>query len=118
MAELAKSRSRRLHTPEFKQQVVDACRDPGASVAGVALAHGVNANLVRRWLRERGVEPPSRRALPVPDVGFVPVHLEPRPQVSPQDIRIELRRSGTTVAITWPVSAAEACGAWLREWWR
>lgn len=119
MAEHSKSRSRRLHTSEFKQQVVDACREPGASVAGVALAHGVNANLVRRWLRERGVEPPRRRALPAPELGFVPVHLvEPRPEASPPDIRIEVRRSGTTMAITWPVSAADACGTWLREWLR
>jgi transposase len=116
MAELTKPRTRRLHTPEFKQQVVDACLEPGASVAGVALAHGVNANLVRRWLAERGVEPPSRRELPEPDLGFVPIQLEPPPPAASQDIRIERRRGATTVAITWPGSAADACAAWLREW--
>ena len=30
-----------------KQAIVLACLKPGASVAGVALAHGANANLVR-----------------------------------------------------------------------
>jgi transposase len=118
MAEPSHRRTRRLHTPEFKQQVVDACAEPGASVAGVALAHGVNANRVRRWLAERGVEPPSRRVLPVPEPGFVPIHLEPIPPAPPPDIRVELRRGATTVAITWPVSAANACAAWLREWLR
>lgn len=43
---------------------------PGASVAGVALAHGVNANIVHRWLRERAGQPP-----PVAPSGFVALSL-------------------------------------------
>jgi transposase len=31
------------------------------------------------------------------------------------DIRIELHRGTTTVKVTWPLSAAAECGAWLRE---
>ena len=42
------ARRRRTHTEEFKQGVLAACRDTGASVAGVALANGLNANQVRR----------------------------------------------------------------------
>lgn len=38
--------------PELKRQIVAACQQPGASVAGIALAHGLNANLVRRWLKQ------------------------------------------------------------------
>ena len=53
-------RRRRTHTEPFKQAVINACQAPGASAAGVALAHGINANLVRRWLRERDVALPSR----------------------------------------------------------
>ena len=50
---------RRWHHPEeFKRAVIEACCEPGGSVAGVALANGVNANQVRRWMRERGIEPP------------------------------------------------------------
>ncbi len=65
--EIQKPIGRRRHHPEeFKQAVLEACCEPGASVAGIALANGVNANLVRRWLRDRGIEPPSRRlAVPV-----------------------------------------------------
>ncbi|MGN2392267.1 IS66-like element accessory protein TnpA [Pelomicrobium sp. G1] len=33
-----------------KRKIVELCLRPGASVAGVALAHGVNANLVRKWI--------------------------------------------------------------------
>jgi len=45
-------RTRRLHAPDLKHQVVTACPQPGASIAGVALAHGLNANLVRRGLKQ------------------------------------------------------------------
>ncbi|HNF77551.1 MAG TPA: transposase, partial [Thauera aminoaromatica] len=54
-------RSRRTHSEAFKQSVVSACREPGVSVAGLALANGLNANRVHRWMRERGIEPPSPR---------------------------------------------------------
>jgi transposase len=33
-----------------KRQIVELCLKPGASVAGIALARGVNANLVRKWI--------------------------------------------------------------------
>lgn len=41
---------RRTYTPEYKRGVVQECNAPGVSVAGVALAHGINANLLRRWI--------------------------------------------------------------------
>jgi transposase len=41
-------RRRRTHSAEFKAKVVSACRQPGVSIAAVALANGLNANLLRR----------------------------------------------------------------------
>ena len=41
---------RRTYSPEYKLEVVEECRVPGVSVAAVALAHRMNANLVRRWI--------------------------------------------------------------------
>lgn len=114
-------RIKRRHSEAFRQAVVAACCEPGVSVAGVALANGLNANLVRKWLRMRGIEPPSRRLpkmgepgeiRPPPD--FVPVPLLPAP--APSGIRLEVRRGGSTVLIEWPLTAAGECGAWLREW--
>ena len=49
---------RRFYSPQLKGQVTQECRQSGASVAGVALSHGINANIVHRWLREH-----SRTAL-------------------------------------------------------
>jgi hypothetical protein len=31
------------------------------------------------------------------------------------DIRIELRRGATTIAVAWPADAATECAAWMRE---
>jgi transposase-like protein len=38
---------RRVHGAEFKAQVLAECEEPGASVAAVALAHGLNVNRKR-----------------------------------------------------------------------
>ena len=44
--------TRRKHSKEFRAEVVQACRQPSASVAAIALRSGLNANVVYRWLRE------------------------------------------------------------------
>ena len=41
--------TRRTHRLEFKQSAVEASRQPGASIAGVAMAHGINANQLHKW---------------------------------------------------------------------
>ena len=43
-------RRRRRHSAEFKADAVAACTRVGVSIASVALTHGVNANLLRRWV--------------------------------------------------------------------
>ena len=47
---------RRNHSPEFKAQVLAACRQPGASIAAVALTHGLNSNVVHKWLAGIGMK--------------------------------------------------------------
>ena len=47
---------RRVHGAEFKAQVLAECQQPGASVAAVALDHGLNVNLLRKWLVGRGIK--------------------------------------------------------------
>jgi transposase len=47
---------RRTHSAQFKAQVLAACRQPGASVSAVALTHGLNVNVVRKWLAGRGMK--------------------------------------------------------------
>ena len=117
-------RCRRYHREEFKQAVIAACCEPGASVAGIAMANGVNANQVRRWMRERGITAPTQRlpmGTPTQAAGqspaFIPVPLAPNSPELP-GIRIEIRRGTTAIKIDWPVSAAGDCAAWLRDWLR
>ncbi len=91
-------------------------------MAAVAMANGINSNLLRRWVREaeQGPVGPRRDARvtltaspAAPTPSFVPVAL-PTQAASP-DIRIELRRGATAVTVTWPAAAAAECAAWMRE---
>jgi len=45
-------RKRQHRSPELKRQIVEQTLAPGASVARVARAHGVNANQVFAWRRQ------------------------------------------------------------------
>lgn len=126
---------RRVHGAEFKAQVLAECRQPGASAAAVALAHGLNVNLVRKWLVGRGLKraglvAPRQVTVAAPAMQFVPVELaevgviEPpvqatggpqRPAVAEPPIHIELRRGSAQLTVRWPSSQAAACAAWLSE---
>ena len=43
---------RRGFDPVSKARLIERCLRPGASVARLALAHGVNANLLWKWIRQ------------------------------------------------------------------
>jgi len=51
---IEKTQARWRYTAEMKAQVVAQCEGSGASVAKVAMAHGINANVVHRWRRLAG----------------------------------------------------------------
>jgi transposase len=126
---------RRVHAAEFKSQVLQECRQPGASVAAVALAHGLNVNLVRKWLVGRGLKrtglaAPRQVATAAPTMQFVPIELAAAGAVEPAaveeaaqqrsvlaepPIHIELRRGSAQLTVRWPSSQAAACAAWLSE---
>ena len=89
-------RKRQERSPELKAQVLVECERPGASVAQVALAHGVNANLVHGWRRlererrqaatdavkaARAAAAPMIEAMP-----FVPVTVSPSTSEATIDI--------------------------------
>ena len=98
---------RRRHSAEVKAQVLSECAQRGASVAGVALSHGINANVVHKWRRLAG-------AVPLPVASFVPVALPASTCAASADIRMELRRGAISMTITWPAAAAGDCAAWMR----
>ncbi len=106
----AKKKTRRRYGAELKQQILAQCAEPGASVARIALSHGINANVVHKWRRQGGSAIPALQA-----PAFIPVPLQPVGCAPAPDIRIELRRGATSVSVTWPSAAAEQCAVWMGE---
>lgn len=131
---------RRRHSDELKAKVLAACAEPGASISGVALAHGLNANLVRKWRSGRGIKRGDLAIAPTassvassavssttPRFVAVEVPVPPKvaarataesmaatPSVEPT-IHVELRRGPLHLNVRWPTAAAADCRAWLRE---
>ena len=108
--------------------MIERAREPGVSIAAVALANGLNANMLRRWVREAdGADvadgaAPGRGACTVAmshaaAPAFVQLAL-PAPSSSPvlptaASTFVEIHRDGTSVYVTLPAGANSA--AWLRE---
>jgi transposase len=111
--EQAKVSSRRRHGAQLKEQVLAKCAEASASVAAVALADGLNTNLVHEWRREANGRPRDAGATAM--AIFIPVAVAPSGLPPASDIRIELRRAGVAVNVAWPREAAAECAGWLRE---
>jgi transposase-like protein len=121
-SEISRSTTRRTHrtyTPEFKVQLVAACQQPGASIAALAGQHGMNANVLHRWLKEhqRGgchqlVHADMRTISGTPSNAplFIPLELPPAPKA--QEIKVELRKGALSMVVTWPLSAAADLASW------
>jgi transposase len=107
---------RRRHDAALKSQVLAECAKPEASVAGIALAYGLNANLVHKW-RRMAAATPARKAVesPMPAHSFIALPLAASQPTPAQELVIELRRGALTVKVSWPVTAASECAAWMRE---
>jgi transposase len=64
---------------EAKRAVVEAALRPGVSVAGLALRYGINANLLRTWMRKHQGHPKGQ--VPTATVSALPAFI---PVVAPQ----------------------------------
>jgi transposase len=108
----AKPDKRRRHDPELKRQVLAECAAPGASVAKVAMSHGLNANLVHKWRRSERTGGDTALA-----GAFVPVTVVSAPPAvePPQFIEVDMQRDPVNVRVRWPMASASSCTTWLRE---
>lgn len=115
-------RSHRTYSPEFKADLVAACQQPGVSIAALAGQHGMNANVLHRWLKQHQrsgchqlipCSAPAKAGATSPVPAFVPVQL-PAATSEPKtaEIRIELRRGSLSMIVTWPMSAAAELASW------
>jgi transposase len=84
----SKRDGRRRYGKQAKRELVQACLEPGVSAARMALEHGLNANLLRKWIaqylleRERSLAnvTPARRSPDQPAVA--PTTLDAVPAAS------------------------------------
>jgi transposase-like protein len=86
----------------------------------VALANGLNANMLRRWVRERemvgqsGVEAaPAFVQLPMSPQPLAPPVLPVPPEPVTTEVEVEIQRNGARLRATLPLDSRSA--AWLRE---
>lgn len=120
---IAKTR-RRQHERSFKAELVAQCLVPGASVAAVALAGGVNANMLFKWRREhqraKGTASSSAVLVPVqvaPDMASssqlllpaAPLAEVPASRPTRSASVIELEIAGAQLRLRGPVDEASLC---------
>jgi transposase len=82
---------RSIYDAKAKHELILACREPGASMAKVARACGVNANQLASWVRqyERSVTqsaPPGGEVVEAQASDFVPVRIEAAEQAAAEPV--------------------------------
>ena len=97
---------RRQYSKAFKARIVAACEQPGTSVASVALANGLNANLVHRW--RRSVKDKVAPVTGHPD--FLPVPLTVPVRDVTDSVVIEING----IKVHWPLAHIDQSISWLR----
>ena len=116
---------RQRYSSEFKSEVIAQARQPHVSIASVALSHGLNANLLRKWIQDADPSYVTKRqarltarAGPMASddrPAFLPVSFADTPKSDSQTIEIEVTRGNTVIKVKWPVRASAPCLIWLRE---
>ncbi len=103
---LVKKRRRR-YPPEFKAQVLRECEQSGASIAGVAVRHGLNPNLVHKWRKARAASAPS-------DFLRLPAPINTPIAPEPVTVRMEVPTPRGTLVVHWPLNDLSQSVTWLR----
>jgi hypothetical protein len=107
-----KSDGRCRYDREAKNELVHRCMEPGVSVAAMALAHGVNANLLRKWItlaiqrRGAGERPVLLPVTMQPMQPMQPIAATPTSSPVPSDGAIELVLPGGTIRVRGTIDAA------------
>ena len=115
-------RRRQTYSREFKDQAVASCQRPGVSLAAIAMDLRVNANILRRWVREVEAATlirPVTANLVAATPQLVPVSVAP-PTIEPpvSELRVTVQHNGSSIEIHVPPSTEARAAALLREWLR
>jgi transposase-like protein len=115
-------RTKRTYSAQTKAELMAACSAPGASIAAVASANGMNANVLHRWLKESSQSRPpissgadktavDITAQHVPSFIALPILTKPA-EPEEREIKVEVRKGGLVMTVTWPMSAASEFACW------
>ena len=111
-----KQDGRCCYDPQAKQELIEAGLQPGVSVAKLALAHGINANLLRTWMTKHqrqllagGSLRPSS-STPAPFIPVVPVSAHRSP-ITPLALAARLPNG---VRLEWSALPADQLAQVLR----
>ena len=97
---MGRTRGRGNYPHDFKRQVVAETIVEGATVAGVARRHGLNANMVFQWCKDERFRPAPDPAVLLP-VEVVDVAHEVGARATPIVTRIEITtRNGHRLVVT------------------
>jgi transposase len=91
-----------VYDRQAKRELVRRCQQPGVSVAAMALAHGLNANLLRKWITVAG----ASRGLVASEAPILLPVMTREPAAAPPsgDGQLEVVLPGGTVRIRGSVS--------------
>ena len=111
-----KQDGRCCYDPQAKRKLIEAGLQPGVSVAKLALAHGINANLLRTWIGKHqrqllaGGSLQRSAATPAPFIPVVPVSAHRSP-ITPSELAARLPNG---VRLEWSALPAEQLAQVLR----
>jgi transposase-like protein len=115
-------RSWRKHSDEFKARVIAQALQPYASLASVAMANGINANMLRNWVHASSLASGPVTAIRDdrnnPALSFVQLPMQvdtatPAASVTSPIIEVQIQRGETRVVVSLPLITDSA--AWVRE---
>ena len=122
--DISTGRTRRTYSTSFKSELIEQCRQVGVSCSAVAISHGMNPNVPRRWIKDAAHPRDAAAAPPEPvDVELKPAFVAlpmtvPTPQApdaAQVNVRIDIQRNGRTVSVLWPHFCLSDSAAWVRE---
>jgi transposase len=105
--DISADRTRRTHSASFQFELIKQCRQVGVSCSAVAISHGMNPNVLRRWIKAAAdpseAAPPTSKPLDIdgkPAFVALPITV-PIPQTpdgAQVNVRIDIQRNGTSVS--------------------
>jgi len=101
-------RQRSSYPKPLKAQVIQECLQAGAPISSAAIRHGINANVIRKWL------PTYRDQSPAILPAFVRVKAVPRRAIE-EMVVISLPLGDKSITVKWPASDPDGCACFIRD---